>query len=142
MGVARVNWEGNQVVIILPDDKTVIKLPWQDAKGLANAIRLMASKAEEWENKEQIIKDQAVLTRANWPLGLSSNPHIKEEALKMAQNDRDLRRYMKAPTVHSGEVVNAPIILQPKTPLERLEAMTPEERAAALHRLKGDSNGE
>jgi hypothetical protein len=138
MGVARVNWDHERIVLILEDKPYYI--PWQDARQLAQAIILMAQRAEEWENKERIIKDAAILRRAGSPFGIISNPALKSEAEKMARHDRDLRRYMPSvpESVESGEVVSAPTILQPKTPLERLEAMTPEARAEALRKLKGE----
>ena len=106
----RVRHEGNQVQLI-HNGRLVLEIPYEHGRDVANAIKSCALKAEEWINAERIAMDQAILTRAGFPIGLSNHPDIKNEAAKLAAWDRDIRRFMPG-GVKSSEVLGTPAIIQ------------------------------
>jgi len=101
---------GPRVLLIL-NGKLVADMPWQAALNVSNSIRSKAKMAEEIAKAEQIAGDQAILTRAGFPVGLSNHPKIKDEAAKLAAWDTNLRRYMPG-GVKSKEVFGVPNIIQ------------------------------
>jgi hypothetical protein len=48
--------------------------------------------AEEWAHAEQVAADAGLLLRTGAPIGLTDNPQIQDEAVKVARDDRTLRR--------------------------------------------------
>lgn len=66
---------------------------------------------EELEQAERIARDTAILYRSGAPLGLSNRLDIKQEAMKQAHWDSELRRYMPG-GVRSEEAVGTPAIIQ------------------------------
>jgi hypothetical protein len=103
-------------VLLLVDGRLVADMPWQAADNTAAAFRSVARKAEEWDSAERIIADQALLHRIGVPLGLTDHPLLQREAVKMAQSDRALRRYLPG-GVRSKEVFGTPKLIQ-KPPQE------------------------
>lgn len=73
-------------------------MPWQKADELARALIIGARSAEEYCKANQIIYDNAILQRSGGlpGVGLSDHPKIKDETVKTALHDRNLRRYLPA----------------------------------------------
>lgn len=101
--------EGANVLLIV-DGKLVSIMPWQAAEQVSKALLAQARKAEEIDKAENIIHDNAILTRAGFPMGLSNHPLIIEETKKEAAHNRDLRRYI--PKIGTMEVVHCPSVKQ------------------------------
>lgn len=91
-----VRQEGDRV-LLLHNGRLLFSLPWVAALDLARALHVQGKRAEEEANAIQIVYDQAILTRAGFPIGLSNRPDILAEAAKEAAWNRDLRRYMRGP---------------------------------------------
>jgi hypothetical protein len=109
-----VRQEGAQV-LLLSGGVLLGALPWQAADDLARALRAKARVAETSSKAAQVAQDDAVLLRAGFPMGLSSNAKIRAESEKLAAWDRKLRNYMPGgikSTVHFG----APSIIQYQRP--------------------------
>lgn len=104
----RIKSEGADVLLFVGN--TVERMPAHVAKQIADAMRSAAALADEYANKDQIIRDTAILTRAGVTLGLTNRPDFKREAGKLAAWARDLRRYMPG-GVKSAEVVGVPAII-------------------------------
>jgi hypothetical protein len=100
--------EGTRVLVV-SDGRAILDLPWQAALSIARGLVAVARKAEEIAKAEQIVMDQAILTRAGAPFGLSNNPDIKKEAGKEAAWNTDLRRSMPG-GVKSQEVFGTPTL--------------------------------
>ncbi len=98
-------------VLLIVDGRLVADMPWQAALNVSAALRNKAKLAEEIAQAEKIAQDQAILTRAGFPVGLSNHPKIKDEAAKIAAWDSKLRRYMPG-GVKSKEVFGTPTIIQ------------------------------
>jgi uncharacterized protein with NRDE domain len=103
-------------VLLITDSGMFIDMPWQKALEVARALYHQARLAEEFEKHEQIIFDQALLLRSGVKLGLSSTPEIKKEAIKEAQWNRDLRRYIpdKGISIPSSESFGIPSVKEKK----------------------------
>ena len=96
---------------------------------------------------EQVARDAAILHRSGAPVGITDHPAIQAEARKLAEGDRDLRRFMpdrRASVTSNGvvsdEVLGTPIVgLDLRTPFQRARAllagMTPEAKRALLNPL-------
>ena len=100
-------------VLLIKNGRCIAELPWQAADDVANALKAVARKAEEWHSAERIASDQALLIRAGAPFGLSNEPLILGEAVKQAVHDRKLRRALPG-GVKSKEVFGTPSIIQNK----------------------------
>jgi hypothetical protein len=98
-------------VLILMNDKLVASMPWDAALHVAAAIKAKALQAEEIAKAAQIAKDQAIVTRAGMPFGLTSHPKIQREAMKIAQFDREIRR-SNLPSIGDQGVVGTPALVQ------------------------------
>lgn len=92
----RVRQEGS-VVCLIVDGKRVADIPWRNARQIAAALKQKANLAEEIENVERAINDNAIIARSGAPFGLSTNKKIKEAAWTDAQWDTALRKWMKSP---------------------------------------------
>lgn len=88
------------------------------ARQIVNAWRYATRKAEENEAAERIAMDAAILHRSGAPFGLSSLPAIREEARKLADGDRDLRRFMRDER-NVALPLPAPTVRGNVTPFER-----------------------
>ncbi len=106
----RIRQNGTNVQIIY--EGRCIEMPWQAALEIASQMHRIAKMAEAEDKHEGLIMDTAILHRAGSPVGLSDDPRIKAEARKEAQWNRDLRRYMPAPSIASKEVFGVPVIKQ------------------------------
>lgn len=92
----RVRQEGS-VVCLIVDGKRVADIPWRNARQIAAALKQKANLAEEIENVERAINDNAIIARSGAPFALSTNKKIKEAAWTDAQWDTALRKWMKSP---------------------------------------------
>jgi hypothetical protein len=115
-GNIRIRNDGFNIFLVSGTGVTVA-LPWSAALEVAKEMTAQARKIEEVVKANQIIADQALLIRTGIPLGLSDNPDIKKEALKQAQWDPKLRKYITGSRVRgipSGEVMGTPGVIQHK----------------------------
>jgi hypothetical protein len=132
-------------VLFLGNGKLMFDAPVLAAWDIWRATATQASLAEEHEKAEQIAKDNALLLRTGAPFGLSDNPKILEESVKIARDDRDLRRYLPG-GVRSQAVLGTPTVIQgnagqPAAPLEEILRLLPSvgvsSRQALLAKLSG-----
>lgn len=98
-------------VIVIEDGRLLWDLPWQKAQDLARGIFKVSKLAEEHANANPIINDQALLIRAGIPFGLTNRRDMLREAVKVADTDRDLRRYLPG-GIKSEEIFGTPNIIQ------------------------------
>lgn len=68
------------------------KIPWQVADRISRVFAQKARLAEEAYKANQIIMDNALMQRSGFPVGLSNHPKIKDETIKEALHNRNLRR--------------------------------------------------
>jgi penicillin V acylase-like amidase (Ntn superfamily) len=111
--------EGERVQLLV-DGREVLSGPHQPMLELARALYTQAKLAEAHAKAEQIILDQAILTRLGVPVGLTSDPAMLAEATKEAAWNSDLRRYIppaRAGGIASQAIFGTPTII--KHPLIR-----------------------
>jgi len=114
----QIRQEGQRVIVI-SNGKAILDLPWDAALACATAIRVKALLAEEQAKAEQIVFDQALLTRLGVPLGLTGNKAIQQEARKEAAWNGNLRRYIRNNRMGgmgSQAVLGAPAIIRRDPP--------------------------
>jgi hypothetical protein len=103
----------NERVLLLLDGRLLAEMPYDAANGLAKAIYQVSKRAEEWVKREQVADDAALLARVGAPFNLVNDPRIAEEALKRAQHDPKLRKYVPGtPRIESKFEVFAPSLRQ------------------------------
>lgn len=85
--------DGNGKVILTINGRATI-LPVDVADRVARGLTRKAREAEELIQVNRIIMDNALMQRAGANIGLSDNPKIKDESIKEALYNRDLRRYL------------------------------------------------
>jgi hypothetical protein len=105
-----VRQEGDRVLLIM-GGRLQADLHWKDALRIAKAITNRARVAENYDNLPQLIQDQAILIRAGVPMGLTSHPAALKEAVKSAEGDRNLRRFMRN-NIRSKEIFGKPTLTQ------------------------------
>ena len=110
----RVRQEGTRVLII-SEGKLLLDLPWKAALAISKGLHTAAKLAEEQAKVLEIIKDQALIQRAGFPVGLTNNPAIQKEAMKVAQHDRDLRRFLPG-GIKSESIVGTPTLIKKPPP--------------------------
>lgn len=95
-------------------------LPWDAAKKISEAFGSAAKEAEEYAKANEIIMDQAILFRSGAPIALTNHPKMREEALKEAVWDRDLRRsnLQLSGNIESHESVGRPTVTQSPPPAQ------------------------
>ncbi len=69
-------------------------LPLEQADQIAKESTRCARKAEEIRKASEIVYDNALMQRGGAPIGLSDHPKIKDETIKEALWNRELRRYL------------------------------------------------
>lgn len=106
----RMKQERDRVLFIV-DGKTILDMPWDATLQIAGHLHAVAKKAEEFAKASQIVNDQAILTRAGFPVGLSDNRDILKAAQNEAAWNSDLRRYMPLRGIQSREAVGTPTII-------------------------------
>jgi len=91
-------------VLLLVNGTLVADIPAGKAKEVGGALRVVGARAEEWEQAERLIQDQAIMIRTGAPIGLTDNVAINKAALTEAQWG-NLRRYIPNPgAIKSAEV--------------------------------------
>lgn len=111
-----VRQEKNKVLFIT-DNGTFLEMPWEKALQVARALYMKARLAEEYEKHEEVILDQALLLRSGIKLGLSGTKEILREAVKEAQWNRELRRFLpdnKMGNISSAEKFGIPSVREKK----------------------------
>lgn len=98
-------------VLVIEDGRLLWDLPWQAALALSRGLQQKGKLAEEHANANSIIMDQALLIRAGIPFGLTNRPDMLREAVKEADTNRDLRRYLPG-GIKSEAIVGTPTIIQ------------------------------
>ena len=102
----RISHTENGRVIFVFDGKVAFGggVPWEQADLIARQATRAARLAEEICKANQIIMDNALLQRSGFPIGLSDHPKIKDETIKEALHNRDLRRHLRyqKPSVGNG----------------------------------------
>lgn len=82
-------------VLVIKSGQLVMDLEWQVAVDFGRALVSQGRKAEEWAMREQVVIDQAILTRSGVDLPLATHPKIQAEALKESRWNRALRRFIQ-----------------------------------------------
>ena len=103
---ARQNYGQVQFIV---DGKLVAEVSPGKAREVGRAILQVAGLAAEWANAEEVARDNAILIRAGFPVGLANHQAVLNESVKMAVSDRDLRRAMPG-GVRSEAVCGTPMI--------------------------------
>ncbi len=104
-----------ECVLLLRNGQLVASFPWQAALLLSKALRVKGKAAEEVSKRDQIIADQAILTRLGVPFGLSDDRYILKAAANEAAWNTDLRRYIRpdrAKGIKSQEIFGRAKIIQ------------------------------
>lgn len=79
--------------------------------------------AEEWAHADQIAADAGLLLRTGAPIGLTDNPQIQAESVKVARDDRTLRRALPG-GIKSTAVIGAPRVFHDtRSPAEQLAGL-------------------
>lgn len=81
-------------VVVIKDGSLVMDLEWNGALEFGQAMIAQARRAEEWANRDHIVIDQAIVTRAGLSLPVATHPKIQAEALKQSRWNSMLRRFM------------------------------------------------
>jgi len=95
-------------VVLIDRNSAILRLPWDAAIALGQAMIYQGRQIEESVKADKIIQDQAFLMRMGIPLGLTSNPIMLRESLKEAVWDSKLRRYIPTCGVGNNSIVGAP----------------------------------
>lgn len=100
-------------VELIIDGRLVATLPYQKALEVAAGMHYVSKQAEEYAAAANgsLIMDQAIVMRAGAPFSLSGNPKVNEAARTEAQWG-NIRRYMPAPSIASGEKFGTPTIIR------------------------------
>lgn len=90
-------------------------MPWDQARVLWNAIRKQAQMAEEVALHQQLIDDQALLTKTplHGVIGLATNEKIRAEAKKSAQWDTKYRKVGSGRFAESRDAAYPPTLWSP-----------------------------
>ncbi len=102
-------------VLLLLNGKCITSMPPQAARLIAQALIEKAGLAEQWENPQKFIKDQAILDRLGIPINIVNDPKLRQEAIKESQNNHDLRKHIRGRRVRgirSGEKFGKTSIIQ------------------------------
>jgi len=112
--------EGPYVVLLDGNGRLILRLPWEAALRLGQAITTQARRIQETADpltRKRVVADQALLNRIGMPIGLINDPALKREAMHEAAWNSDLRRYLPG-GIRTQEAVGTPAIIQhaPKEP--------------------------
>jgi hypothetical protein len=99
------------VVQVISGDKLVFEAPPHVMRELIGVMQQITGLAEEIEQRERIIFDNAILLRSGaLPIGLIHNPHLLHQSGIEAAWNSHLRRYMPG-GVKSREAFGVPTII-------------------------------
>lgn len=107
----KVGHDKTDVIWQIGNDKTQ-RLPWEAAIYFSKAIMAQARRIEELKKAGQIIDDQALLLGHGFPIGLTNDPAMLDEARKTAVNNPKLRKLGGMGGIESTERVGKPRIIQ------------------------------
>lgn len=95
-GRVTVRHDGPRVQIIdRVSGRLIADITAQHARDIADALKAQAGKAEEIEQRERLVFEEALLLRTGaLPLSLVHDRHLRHEAEKEAAWNSDLRRYL------------------------------------------------
>lgn len=105
---ARIIQAGPRVLLLL-NGKLACDMTWEGARDLGAALRACSNRARDYVNHEQVISDQALLTRSGAPFAIAGGK-MYEEAKKEAQWGKT-RRLVSA-SIRSEAAVGEPTIIQ------------------------------
>ena len=94
----------------------MLDVPWNMALSIGRSLIKQAKIVEEHVKAPGIIKDQALLQRVGFPIGLTNNPAIQKEAMKEAVNSKELRKAFPG-GIKSQSAVGTPTVIK-KPPKE------------------------
>ena len=112
----RIRQEGSNVLLFV-NGKVVVNLPWDAWLELSREIIAKARQAEQIAKADKVIKDQALLQRYGFPIGVTNNKDMQKEAMNEAAWGSELRRY-KPGGLPSQEIVGVPSVYHLPTPKE------------------------
>ena len=98
-------------VQLFADGKLIAELEPKTARKIGRAILRISGLAAEWANAEEVARDNAILLRAGFPVGLANHKTVIDQSVRLACWDRDLRKAMPG-GVKSKEVFGTPTINQ------------------------------
>ena len=106
----RIAHDGQNVILDIAG--RVHSLPWDQARVLWMAIRQHAQAAEEIALHQQMIEDQAILTKTplHGIIGLATSEKIRAEAKKSAQWDSKYRKIGSSRFAESREAAYPPTL--------------------------------
>jgi len=116
MKSVRIGHDKTDVIWQIEGEKTQ-RMPWEAAIYFAKGVIAQARKIEEQVKAGQIIVDQAILFGHGFPIGIATDPRMRDEARKQAANDPKLRKEglgMKG--IESTEHVGSPRLIQHPPP--------------------------
>ena len=119
------NDEKEMKVDLIINGALVCKMPIQQAKEVGKALNQQANKLQEIINREQIIFDQAMLSRSGAKFGLITDPRLKLPAIKEALYNSKLKRWLFGRSKGMGNIQSKGIVGAPA--LHRHKP-TPEQR--------------
>lgn len=114
LSTVTVRREGPDVVLLNQHGKLVLRLPWEAALRLGQAMTTQARRIQETADlltRKRLVSDQALLNRLGVPIGLITDPALKDEAMHEAAWNSDLRRYLPG-GIRTQEAVGTPAIIQ------------------------------
>jgi hypothetical protein len=89
------------------------------ARQIAHGLLFQAGKAEEIEQRERAVFDQAILYRTGAPMGLLHDVSLDRQAMTEAAWNSKLRRYIPASVKAKGRLGVPTIISHPPTPIKQ-----------------------
>ena len=81
-------------IVIVHNERYWFEIPYQTAKELVTALQGKIKDCEEWEQRERVIRDQAILLKTSHPFALTNKYDMLAEAVELAKKDDKLRRYI------------------------------------------------
>lgn len=113
-------------IIWIGNGRFLFDTPVRVAQAIWTALVAKTRLAEEQAKAEQIAKDAALLIRTGAPFGLTDNAQIQDEAVKIARDDRDLRRFLPG-GIKSTEILGTPRVFHGRrSNTEKLITLAPD----------------
>jgi len=113
----RIDMLGVLKVVRLDLPQKTFLLPTKLAAELGKSLTAKAREAEQLQEAEKTIHDAAILIRAGADFGLAPGPKMLAEAVKEAQSNSTLRRFMPG-GIKSKAVFGAPSVIVHPPPIQ------------------------